>query len=222
MSFEQVTTLEQIFPYLGPRTLIIIDLDNTLIESTTSYGSFQWAVFLRKQKMSQGFSFEEALDFSAKSWELAQYKIQMKCVEESSPGTIDALREKGFLVLGLTGRPQELAKVTIQTLSDLKLNFSSFNLNFENDSNTDYQEGVIFVGHQQDKGKILFEALEQLPFSFDRILFVDDQKKYLEQVQNAASLNSVEFFGFHFVGCSPRFEEFDPQLAEKEALLFNV
>jgi hypothetical protein len=222
MSFQQITTLEQIFPYLRPRTLIVLDLDNTLIESTTTYGSFQWAVFLRKQKMSQGFSFEDALDFSVNSWELAQFKVQMRCLEQCSPSWLDALREKGVPILGLTGRTQGLTKITMQVLSELKLNFSSLDLNFENHLSIDYQDGVIFVGHRQDKGKVLFQALEQLPLSFDRILFVDDQKKYLEQVQNVASLSSLEVFGFHFVKCSSRFEEFDPVLAEKEALLLNA
>ena len=62
--------------FLNGSTLLILDIDNTLIHTKQMLGSVQWCSFLIEQFLQQGLSLDAAVDRAIPRWEKIQ-KIQL-------------------------------------------------------------------------------------------------------------------------------------------------
>lgn len=218
MSIEKIKSVQEAFKHLTSNTLFVLDVDNTLIESSTAFGSFQWMAHLIREKVKGGVPFNVALDSCVVQWEKAQYLIEMIRIEDSSINWLEDLKSQGQPILGLTGRPKHLAGITLKHLKQNELYFSLLDFQFHDQLETHYEDGVIFIGHQQDKGEVLLSALDQIDHEYDRVVFVDDQKKYLDQMQKAFEKHSMDYVGMHFVGLEEKISKFDIKIANQEAL----
>ena len=65
---------ENILSYVDAHTLVVVDIDNTLIHSKTMLGSAQWYYDLVNQSIQKGYTKEEGLE------KHSYYKNQMRCV----------------------------------------------------------------------------------------------------------------------------------------------
>ncbi|MCH9634074.1 MAG: hypothetical protein S4CHLAM7_08120 [Chlamydiae bacterium] len=221
MEFKEAHSVAEVFDCLEEKTLIVLDLDNTLIESSTHFGSYQWAAFLIKQWLAEtGKTLKEALNRFVPVWEKTQYQIKMQLVEAKSPQWINQLKEEGHVIVGLTGRSSYLVDQTIAELDRNQLIFSepSFkDANFvKNFDKAAYSKGTLFVGPYGHKGFVLAQFIEELKDSFNKIIFVDDQTRYLKQVEEALKPTKIDFLGVHFVALREKVESFDYSLSLEE------
>lgn len=79
--------------------------------------------------------------------------------------------------------------------------------------------GIILTG-LKDKGEVLGLALNSINKKFKRIIFIDDQEKYLEEVEKFCAQHGLDFIGIHYTESSfAPIPEFDPT---KEKMRFNI
>src|SRR4051812_33940238 len=90
--------INEILGYINSGTLVVFDLDNTVMEPVQMLGSDQW--FDSLVKLFDG-NIERAVDV----WQNVQRKTEMKTVEPGTPDLIRGLRSRGLHVLALTARP---------------------------------------------------------------------------------------------------------------------
>lgn len=211
-------SLEEVLNHLSDSSaLLVLDLDNTLIECATSYGSYQWAAYQIKQALKQGQSFKSVLDHYVPLWEDLQFHTQIKLIEEKTPLILSNLQDQGMKVIALTGRSPKLKEVTAKKLKEQGVVFSNplkDTLSF--DSSSDYHEGILFAGPHNSKGSILTQFIQCASQTFSKVIFFDDQKNYIEDVGQSMSELGLPFEGHHYVGLQEKVKNFDIKVAEKE------
>ncbi len=227
MTFQKIDSLKEAFDHLTDKTLLVVDLDNTLIECSTAFGSYQWAAYLiRKEMADQGKSLSEVLDELVPYWEETQHQVEMQLIEKESPKWIASLKEEGQAIIALTGRSNYLVERTLYELKRNRLAFSSPNFQssypFDALPQVGYQEGVLFVGPKNDKGTLLTHFLSSSDQAYDKVVFIDDQERYLEQCKVAVEKRSLDFVGMHFVALNEKVQAFDYAKAlEEQKLVLN-
>lgn len=207
-------------------TLVVFDLDNTLVCPKQEVGSVQWFDYIFKQKVSRGMNTEDALtEVLPLSFEVLN-TVSLRPCEPETPGVIKALQQNNIVTLALTSRSECLAKRTHDQLHEAGINFSVAN-QFDQEVILNYarpallNHGIIFCANN-NKGTILLTILNFCHSNPKKIVFVDDKLEHLFEVEKACLTNKIVFVGIRYSKLDPIVAQFDPVRAEQElASLFG-
>ena len=219
MPILEIESLKTIHEFIHNRTLLVLDLDNTLVESKSHYGSYQWGNFLIKKALEKGMDINEALDEIIPLWEVAQNHIDSKPIEQEVHLFMESVEQLGALKMALTGRSSVVESVTLELLEKYNISFSNWaHTPFIFDLPYDYSftKGVFFAGPKNQKGAILNQQLQQLKIKIDRVVFVDDQQYLVEEVKQALLNFPIEYYGVRYSGADKKVSEFDYAQSELE------
>jgi hypothetical protein len=186
-----IKKLALIQEHLIPGSLITLDLDDTLIQSKTYYGSEEWQWNLYEQYQEDGLAPEEAFYKANLEWQKAQYQIEVCAVENDTLSLIQNWKMK-YHIMGLTARNPSLIDITYKQLASLNIDLNS----------PIHPSGIIFGGGNE-KGKALFEYLDKNQFIYKRIVGVDDKKYHLQNILLHCNQKKIGFHGFHYLGKKP-------------------
>ncbi|MCH9631801.1 MAG: hypothetical protein S4CHLAM6_01190 [Chlamydiae bacterium] len=221
--FEE-KSITNVSNYLQPGALLVLDLDNTLIESAFHYGSYQWGNFLIREALKEGANIDQALDQVMPLWDKAQHEIEIRTIEEEIEKWLNLQHAQKTLMLGLTGRSHKIATVTLNHLKKHGLSFSNWGFCepfFKESTHFHLEEGVIFVGPKNNKGEALLHFIHHVTTPIKQIVFVDDQISYLKQVEKSLEGLEVEYIGIRYGGADNAVDRFDLAQAKKEQLKFS-
>ncbi len=219
--------IEEILPYIHAQqdhqhTLIIFDIDETLIKLDSHFGTHHWAKHYVKQQEAMGFSRTKALT--------SEHKIYMETLphrtytftEPTTPTVFKAIKESNAIVMGLTKRPQQFAPLTVTQLKALDINFSFPHLDTKKNSiprsNTHiYHSGIVF-GCEKGKGHALLDILKKAKYTPRRIIFIDDLLQNIKNVETALKKfdQTIDFTGIHYTHVATVNTLFDAVKAEQE------
>lgn len=209
------------------QTVVFLNLDDTLNDSTITLGSGAWRQYIRKkipeyekQKGSRwsDLNLHDALTFYVSS------NIPFKAVQPETPGIIKELQDKNIPVFVLTGRGKDLWYSTdikgVDTLAFRQLERSGYDFNKGIPSSFDkidpqyYAKGVFFSAGE-DKGEFLEkEVFRPANFYPKKVVFVDDKHEGLESVQKLMKKLGVrDFQGVHYTRAKKEHKDFDPIVA---------
>lgn len=203
-------------PYLTKDTLLVLDIDDTLLVPKQMLGSDRW--FQERIKQQKGLSAAEAFEKTLHEWEGIRHFIEMQIVEPGMQKTIEALQKKEHLIMGLSTQALTLSKVTFKQLInnqiDLRLTAPQKSYYFQHENQgVLYVNGILFTAGTS-KGKALFQLLEKTQQKFKRIVFINDKASHLADVEQEATKNDVEFFGMRYGYSDFRKKSFDAKAAE--------
>lgn len=192
-------------------TLVLCDVDNTLIESTLHLGSAQWRKHLRNKM--EGFDNTEVL--VEKFWRFVQPLIPVKPVDAQTIDVIETLKASNITVLGLTGRDPVEAEHTEDQLEEQGIVLSNFHEGIELHTSNPalYQNSVIYAG-DNTKAEALFAFFKQTGYMPKKILFIDDRKDQIHDLEKCVEARGIAFVGIRFSGADARVKEFDPHVAD--------
>lgn len=197
-------------------TLVIFDIDNTLIEPVQHLGSDQW--FRREVannpfknfKMSPQEIEKAGKEFALDRWRKVQSITNVRLVETGTGRAIRALQSNpNVRILGLTARPLDLAYVTRRQLKDVSIFLDNkasaisnmdINLSDETDLNAKagYEGGILYVGENpKGKGANLLNLLKKTNQKPQRIYFFDDREENVKDLDAAlakAKLDGLDSF----------------------------
>lgn len=190
--FIEIQNLSQIVSYINDSSLILLDIDDTLIRASTYLGSKDWVAFLRRLLSTLK---KEAL-IEPLIWNILP-QVSFSLVESSSVCLIRQIQNEYLCtILGYTARPfipYKGSDFTIHLLENL-------GIHFEQSSNTDvfnkvlgYKRGVIFTDGVE-KGVFLENVLCQIKFKYHSVVFVDDR---IEQIQSVATILQKHGIDYH-------------------------
>lgn len=216
----ETDSLMMILQDVEKETLVIFDLDNTLMESSQHLGSSQWADDLGTKLVEAGKSYEEADRLVNAIWCEVQPQIKVRTIDPQTKEVLQILQAKGNDLFIMTARNRPEIQFTHQQLSSLQLHsylnympFTNFEVPLTERESIYYENGVLFSTSMHKKGialKAFFDQINRLP---KRIVFIDDKWSHVKDIGLLAEQLGIEYVGVRFSGADERVRTYDPEIA---------
>lgn len=205
-----ISCFEQILNEIDGDTLILFDIDQTLIDSTLIVGGLSWGQYM-KQWIDSNMPNSQL--YGLITYWIA-HQVTVKAVERSIPTIVKDLQSH-HVVLGLTARGEtnwNYASVpNVDRLTDEQLR--SVDICLSHPTNLDGVPGVlngVIYTSQNPKGPFLRKILERIPAP-KKIVFVDDNIQHLRSVAEALSdTDDTVFIGCHYTHSENAAAPLDP------------
>ncbi len=187
--------ITDILKYINNTTLVIFDVDNTLIDTVQNFGGTAWAYNVAHKLLKKGIEPTKAVKQSYTIYTEVKKFVQFKPVEPETPGLIRQLREKNIQAMVLTMRALQMAKSTVQDLRSADIDFSKQPIHHETvtlESMAGYAEGILYSGPMLSKGECLTSFLDTISYKPEYIIFVDDSKQQVENVHTTLNERGIK------------------------------
>ncbi|HOI73245.1 MAG TPA: DUF2608 domain-containing protein [Syntrophales bacterium] len=200
-------------------TLVCFDLDNTLIRAEQMLGSDQWWDDVVYELAASGLSGREATIKAYRIWLPLQTAGRFIPVQPDGPAVVRGLQERGVKVLGLTARPSMIASLTYRQLASIDIDLrrgeprsEPLNVNLKDAAR--YENGILFVGEQNSKGEALKGFLAATGMKPAKIVFADDKKKHVDELERVFGSGPVPYVGFRYGGADEWVKSYDRAIVE--------
>jgi hypothetical protein len=211
--------MSDLIQYITPNTLIILDIDNTILEPAQSLGSDQWA-WDRLKKLKSELSEKEAMNKTSDEWYEVHSITKVKTVEDSTADLIKYLQSHMHALIALTTRRPMYAEITLRELHDLDIDFSQTSLPIRNcdfhGKDILYKEGIAFISLENRKGEVLKEILKNKEDHPQTIIFVDDKLTHVKDVADACAQLDINYIGLRYGAADTSVASFDREAAEMQ------
>ena len=211
----QIQSIKEVISHMqNKRTLVVFDIDNTLLMPHTDLGSDQWFCYQLQKEMNTGKKTQEAVDTILPLYFHIQHHIDLTTTEPCVHEEVTRLKKQGAYIICLTARSNELAHRTVAQLQKNQLNFCMP----EQQEYTGpylYLDGILFCNNS-DKGEVLATFLDTTEYMPEIIVFIDDKEKNLYAIEMMTKKRGIEFVGLRYAGCDERVKLFDKEKTEKE------
>jgi hypothetical protein len=208
--------MEDVLPYIGAETWVLIDVDNTLIESSMHLGSVQWRSHIREKVRDIGYSALESEFVLDKFWLFVQLFIPVRLVDPKAPVLIQNLLKSKIPVLALTARDLIELEHTQRQIDSVGIILSNdfpekFLLPAAHPAL--YERGVIYCG-ENPKSEALVAFFQGVGCRPKKAIFVDDRWEQVKKLEVELEKLGIEFVGMRFSGADERVKSFDPMIAD--------
>ncbi len=210
------------------KKLIVIDIDDTLLESKSILGTPTWFYNMVNKIRHAGASKSEAYEIMGKIDKIVQEQIEVQPIEDALIAAIKSWQKQKSLVIAITSRSNEFAEVTKKQLSNLSLDFySSLFFCVEqnwSDTHGKFNNGTLYVEEGHTKGE-LFETFFNIltntcGVAVNLIAQADDQERYIKQINAIAEDNNINYIGIIY-GKALSKRVFNLSLANRELNLLQ-
>jgi hypothetical protein len=204
-AFEQIDHMHQILPKVTHGTLVMFDVDDTLIEPIHEPTDMPAGQALAKRLRQDGRTPKESEREAAFILGRARVCAETRPVEPSIPPMVSDLQHRGIAVMGLTARSSFLGWLTHIQLGTNNFDLrrtppGSWGFDFRvGDAYTGYVNGIVYCDHA-DKGATLIEFLTLTNIDPAHIIFVDDIQDNVIAVEKAAHKLGIPCDCFHYQG----------------------
>lgn len=197
--------IESILDFIDNNTFFIFDIDHTLIETSQVIGSTHWQKHLVRRLIDQGLARVDAEKQAQALWKQIQHQSPVRIVEEAISGLIAYLKARKVPILGLTSRDVEIVDLTFKQLASVELHdifdVQSPCYSFDIDPVCHFSKGALFCGdNRKDVGLKLL--MDHLDFKPKKIVFIDDQKSHLYELEEMAYASGIQYVGMHYTASS--------------------
>jgi len=223
---REIKLMSEAVAEVDEATLLIFDIDNTLLKPAQTLGADQWYDHLVKQYMATGYSESAAIDKAIAMWTAVQKATKVVAVEAVTPDLISKEQQRGIKAMALTARPLDLIDATNRQLKSIGVDFTrtpflTKPLSLKANDLAKFTDGVLFVGPKNNKGKVLkqlFETTKKMP---KHIVFVDDKVKHVRNVEDAMKDLPLKYIGFRYGATDEEVAGFKPAIADVQLRFFG-
>jgi len=210
--------LSTLLDYIEPDTLVVLDIDNTLVHPTEELGSNEWFSHEVETKMIEGFDEITAVYYALPKAFYAEFNITLQPTEPDIPELIQSVLEQNIPVIALSTRSLFIAERTLEQLEKINISFFIPNINPDDlilpmTHPCLYKNGILFGGNN-DKGYVLLYFFNIMNYHPKKVIFIDDKVKYLIAVEHALKDSGIEFIGIRYSGCDEKVRNFDPKKSD--------
>ena len=219
-SIDSLSQAEQAFNDADNKTLIVFDVDETLVmpaDAIWQEGRI-WEVdavkhFALPQNVKNVFNGIDPHDLNIVSDRMLN--TEFKTVEPTTGSIVKSLQDRHLKVIALTnfgpgpfGHIPSLKEWRRSQLSangiDFETSFPGLALTFSclpatQSGYPEFYKGILF-GANNPKGTVLGAFLDQLDYKPTKIIVIDDKEKYLTSIQQELAKRHISFQGFLYKG----------------------
>ncbi|PMG14734.1 hypothetical protein BCU97_00845 [Vibrio splendidus] len=213
----------------GEKPLIVIDIDNTLLTSTSNIGGDIWYQWQRG-KLDVKPSAEDKVDcLFQDSIGLLYELIPMKIIEDDVPNTVSEWQDKGLTVMALTSRSPNYRYATEREMVRNQFDMTRTALKTKGSDELpiyvdnpkrplSYINGIMMTTGM-NKGTMLDYILDKTGQSFSSIVFIDDSQKNITNMEKAYKDDaSIDMNIFHYTKVEhDRIKQYGSVLTQKQA-----
>lgn len=218
---------DSILPYLEnivpEETVVVSDIDNTLVESKTQLGSAAWGRYVIEQFKQRNVPQKEAEEIEEILWGVVQKQIEVQPVDATCPEVISYIQSHHVLVLGLTARRPSEAEHTYKQLQFIGVHLGQENAPSHKFSLTHaalYDQGVLFCSPHNKKSAVLCKYFEENNMHPKLVIFIDDTKTHIHDVEQTLSQKGITCIGILFTGADSHKKAFNAKIAELQWKIF--
>jgi hypothetical protein len=222
----ETVTIENIVSLIDENTWLLVDLDNTIYEGKQALGHTEWFYDRAHGKMRNGMTLEEATRECYPEWIEVQKICPVKPVEAAFIPALMNLRQRNIVMMGLTHRQPSLAESTIRQLASLEWSFldsAPLKKTFvvPSETPTIYTQGILFTGEYNKKGEIFVRFLSLINQKPKKVVFIDDRRSHVEEVEKALIEQNIEYIGVHYTAIEYVEKVYFPEIAEFQKKFLN-
>ena len=222
----ETARFHEIAHHITRETLILMDIDDTLIVPAQMVGLDEWLNLRWKKHEADGMSKSVALEKALAEWESIRHVTKMKTVEKETPTFIKDLQKKGHKIMGLTTQGLSLATRTVQQLQENQIDLSAtaptkedYYVNLSGHSVL-FRKGILFTSGKS-KGEAFFIFCDSIGLKPKRIVFIDDKASHLASVETEAQKRGIEYIGLRYAYADIHKAAFRPEIADYQFLHSN-
>lgn len=210
--------MSELYEYIEDDSLIIFDIDNTLITPPQELGNDQWFRYQTKKYEKQGLTHEAAMGKTLTEWTAIQHITDVALVEPDIALIIRDLQNKGYDVIGLTTRDLDISTRTYNQLLSVDIDLTKTapvkqEIFFLLERPVLFRYGILFTANT-DKGLALKKLLAAAKYDAKSVVFINDKKNHLEPVEKFCKDEDIPFIGLRYGYHDDRVESFNPTIAE--------
>src|SRR3990167_686215 len=181
------SSIREILLNIGSSTCVLFDLDDTLIQSQTQYGSSKWFSWESKRLKDQGIDARAVYEILHPQ-SMATLKLcPIALVESCIPQVVATAQQLAACVMGLTARHPEMKDITLEQLQQFDLDFSRHSFwpipIFTTSGPSLFSEGIWFLSILNQKGDSIRQWFDEVKPPITRIVYVDDSLIHLENME---------------------------------------
>lgn len=214
---REITTMADLVPAVDTSTVLVFDIDNTLVEPVGQLGSDQWYYYLVKAYQRDGMTADAAEAKAGETWSKTIATVKVKPVEPIIPDLIRTQQKRGVKVMALTARGPEDAATTFAQLKaigvDLTLTAPSKS-ELKTPEKGLFSRGVFFQGDAPSKGATLIAFFKKIGLKPKRVVFADDKIKNAVSVEKTLREAGVPVISFRYGATDAKVNFFNSMMEE--------
>jgi hypothetical protein len=189
-------------PYKG-RTLLVLDIDDTLLTSPTFFGSDAWYEWQKTLSPQSAGYVPCRFDVIAMNYETG---TQVP-TQSDAAGAINAIPLDKIILTSRSpmyrgGTIRELTQAGYELPAPLQPAFAGAMYEYRSDPDqpgvtVSYHQGVFMVAGQ-NKGRLLLDLLHHLQVRYDRVVLVDDGERNLTDMRDALASVGMDYRGVRY------------------------
>lgn len=206
-------------------TLVIFDIDNTLVHTKQELGSDAWAYWFVEQKLKEGIAPHKALNHMFELFRHIHAHIDIYPVETHSVSIVQQLKNLEIPTICLTGRTASMIDVTQEQLAKAGFILNSPErfkqaVTWKLDHPVEMANGII-CGGINDKGQVLSHVFQKLECPIpSSVVFVDDKKSCIDSISRICLKDGIDYTGIRYGHLDHLALQFDATKAEEQLSSF--
>lgn len=218
----EISNFSSVKNYIDQDTLLILDIDDTLLIPCQMLGCDEWFMARMKEKQENGFSFDQALDKTLFEWEGLRSLTEMNLCEENISSIIQELQEQNVPMMCLTTQRFALGPRTVYQLTHHNIFIKKTAPIQENTYFTAQNLGILFFEgilftNGTHKGKTFFQFCDLNQYTPKKIVFVNDKGSHLKEIEKTAAERKIPFIGLRYAYSDKKKAQFDYEIAKIQA-----
>jgi len=212
----ELPQIQKTLNYVQKDDLVIFDIDNTLVEPVQLLGSDQW--FYATLEKYKSLKCEQALEKVLSEYFSIQHASNVKTVEDTTQNVIETLQKQNTYVIGLTTRHIDMLYCTFKQFRQLNIDLTKTSicsdvLFFNVNDGVLYKKGILFCSNAH-KGTALFSFLDKINYTPKRVVFINDKRTHLEQIENCCKNKNIPFLGLRYGYLDEKIKKMNYKIAE--------
>jgi Protein of unknown function (DUF2608) len=204
--------------YVKPTSLIILDIDNTLMIPIQELGTDQWFYHRIKRYEREGLNKAESLEKALAEWTAIQSITKVRVVEQGTQGVIKQLQDEGFTIMGLTTRGLGLSHRTIEQLKSIDIDLSitsptDEDVYFMNGQGVLFRSGILFTSGTH-KGEAFKKFIDAIKYKVDSVVFINDKGSHIKELQETIVSLGIPFIGLRYGYLDEKVKNFSQDLSD--------
>ena len=183
----------------APTTLLVLDIDDTLLTSETFFGSDQWFAWQYNSALPVD-KVKCLFDVQALSYEIGTMRLPQEGIPSLVAGlAVDKLILTSRSPVSRSPTERELLLAKYELPPQLTANGEALEfVSLGGLGPLTYANGI-FMSKGGNKGVLLLELLERIGRSYETVVLVDDGKKNIDAMQAALAQARISYYGFHYI-----------------------